>query len=127
MLTDKSQLIASAYEHTPTKEQLLFCERMSVFLQQDDEYRCFVLKGYAGTGKTTSVAALVKVLKQFNLRSELLAPTGRAAKVMSQYSYRKALTIHKRIYRKRSAASPEMQFQLAPNLSENTLFIIDEA
>jgi ATP-dependent exoDNAse (exonuclease V) alpha subunit len=127
MIPDKSQLIASAYEHTPTKEQLLFCERMSVFLQQDDEYRCFVLKGYAGTGKTTSVAALVKVLKQFNLRSELLAPTGRAAKVMSQYSFRKALTIHKRIYRKRSAASPEMQFQLAPNLSENTLFIIDEA
>ena len=65
-----------------------------MFLQQEDEYRCFVLKGYAGTGKTTSVAALVKVLRQFNLRSELLAPTGRAAKVMSQYSFRKALTIH---------------------------------
>ncbi|WP_316798206.1 ATP-dependent RecD-like DNA helicase [Pedobacter frigidisoli] len=127
MYTDKSQLIAQAYEHKPTKEQLLFCERMSKFLQEDDEHRCFVLKGYAGTGKTTSVAALVKVLPKFNLRSELLAPTGRAAKVMSQYANRKGLTIHKRIYRKRSAASPEMQFQLAPNLSENTLFIIDEA
>ncbi|RYF98896.1 MAG: ATP-dependent endonuclease, partial [Chitinophagaceae bacterium] len=91
MYIDKSQLIAQAYEHAPTKEQLLFCERMSVFLQDDDEYKCFVLKGYAGTGKTTSVAALVKVLAKFNLRSELLAPTGRAAKVMSQYSYRKAL------------------------------------
>ncbi|WP_316802894.1 ATP-dependent RecD-like DNA helicase [Pedobacter nototheniae] len=127
MILDKSHLIAQAYQHTPTKEQLLFCERMSVFLQQEDEYRCFVLKGYAGTGKTTSVAALVKALPKFGLKSELLAPTGRAAKVMSQYASRKALTVHKRIYRKRSATSPEMLFQIAPNLSENTLFIIDEA
>jgi len=127
MYLNKTHLIAEAYEHMPTKEQLLFCERISRFLQEDDEYRCFVLKGYAGTGKTTSVAALVKVLGKFGLKSELLAPTGRAAKVMSQYAQRKALTIHKRIYRKRSAASPEMQFQIAPNLSENTLFIIDEA
>ncbi|TDG36878.1 ATP-dependent endonuclease [Pedobacter changchengzhani] len=127
MILDKSSLIANAYQHTPTKEQLLFCERMSVFLQEEDEHRCFILRGYAGTGKTTSVAALVKVLANFNFRSELLAPTGRAAKVMSQYSYRKALTIHKRIYRKRSSTSPELQFQLAPNLSENTVFIVDEA
>jgi len=127
MIEDKTQLIAQAYIHQPTKEQMQFCEKMSVFLQQEDEYRCFVLKGYAGTGKTTSVAALVKVLSKFGLKSELLAPTGRAAKVMSQYSGRQALTIHKRIYRKRSAASPEMQFQIAPNLSEHTLFIIDEA
>jgi exodeoxyribonuclease-5 len=127
MITDKSQLIAQAYAHPPTKEQMLFCERMSKFLQDNDDERCFVLKGYAGTGKTTSVAALVKVLAKFNLKSELLAPTGRAAKVMSQYANRKALTIHKRIYRKRSATSPEMQFQLAPNLADNTVFIIDEA
>ncbi|WP_443946705.1 ATP-dependent DNA helicase [Pedobacter sp. AW1-32] len=127
MIADKTQLIAQAYTHQPTKEQLQFCEKMAAFLQQDDEYRCFVLKGYAGTGKTTSVAALVKVLSKFGLKSELLAPTGRAAKVMSQYANRQALTIHKRIYRKRSAASPEMQFQIAPNLSEYTLFIIDEA
>jgi len=122
MITDKSQLIAQAYAHPPTKEQMLFCERMSKFLQDKDDERCFVLKGYAGTGKTTSVAALVKVLAKFNLKSELLAPTGRAAKVMSQYANRKALTIHKRIYRKRSATSPEMQFQLAPNLADNTVF-----
>ncbi|WP_443939472.1 ATP-dependent DNA helicase [Pedobacter sp. MW01-1-1] len=122
-----SHLIADAYAHVPTKEQLLFCAQMAAFLQADEEDKCFVLKGYAGTGKTTSVAALVKVLNKFKLHSELLAPTGRAAKVMGQYSNRKALTIHKRIYRKRSAASPEMQFQLAPNVSENTLFIVDEA
>jgi len=127
VINTKSQLISAAYQHNPTKEQLLFCERMSVFLQEQDAFRCFVLKGYAGTGKTTSVAALVKVLGQFGLKSELLAPTGRAAKVMSQYSNRKALTIHKRIYRKRSAASPELLFQIAPNLAEHTLFIIDEA
>jgi len=127
MIFSKADSIAQAYLHPPTKEQLLFCEQMSVFLQATDENRCFVLKGYAGTGKTTSVAALVKVLPKFNLKSELLAPTGRAAKVMSQYASRKALTIHKKIYRKRSAALPDMSFQLAPNLAENTLFIIDEA
>ncbi|MET4083204.1 ATP-dependent exoDNAse (exonuclease V) alpha subunit [Pedobacter sp. UYP30] len=122
-----SQIIANHYEHEPTAEQLLFCERMATFLQANYPDRCFVLKGYAGTGKTTSVAALVKSLRNFNLRSELLAPTGRAAKVMGQYAGVKALTIHKRIYRKKVAASPDMVFQLAPNLSKNTLFIVDEA
>lgn len=127
MIPNFSNPIAQAYAHPPTQEQLQFCQEMALFLKQAKDDCCFVLRGYAGTGKTTSVAALVKVLHQFKFKSELLAPTGRAAKVMSQYANRKALTIHKRIYRKRSAASPEMQFQLAPNLSENTLFIIDEA
>ena len=127
MIPDKSRFIVEAYAHIPTKEQVLFCERMSVFLQEEEPDRCFVLKGYAGTGKTTSVAALVRALGKFGLRSELLAPTGRAAKVMSQYAGRRALTIHKRIYRKRSSTSPEMQFQIAPNLLDNCLFIIDEA
>jgi ATP-dependent exoDNAse (exonuclease V) alpha subunit len=70
---------------------------------------------------------LVKALPAFRLRASLLAPTGRAAKVMTSYSGRTALTIHKKIYRKRSAVSMDMSFQLAPNLAEHTLFIIDEA
>ncbi len=124
---DKASLIAQSYPFPPTQEQLLFCEKVSLFLSQQQEDRCFILRGYAGTGKTTSVAALVKALPYFKLHVVLLAPTGRAAKVISNYTGRRALTIHKKIYRKRSAVSLEMAFQLAPNLAEHTLFIVDEA
>jgi len=124
---DKATIIAQSYQFTPTAEQLVFCREMASFLSQELNNKCFILRGYAGTGKTTSVAALVKALPKFKLRVILLAPTGRAAKVMSNYSGRIALTVHKKIYRKRSAVSTEMAFQLAPNLAENTLFIIDEA
>ncbi|MCX2483021.1 ATP-dependent DNA helicase [Pedobacter sp. MR2016-24] len=124
---DRATIIAQSYQFTPTAEQLVFCREMASFLSQELNNKCFILRGYAGTGKTTSVAALVKALPKFRLRVILLAPTGRAAKVMSNYSGRIALTVHKKIYRKRSAVSTEMAFQLAPNLAENTLFIIDEA
>lgn len=120
-------LIAQSYPFAPTAEQLVFCREMAQFLQGELDGKCFILRGYAGTGKTTSVAALVKALPGFKLRSLLLAPTGRAAKVMSSYTGRKALTIHKKIYRKRSAVSMDLSFQLAPNLAEHTLFIVDEA
>ena len=124
---DKAAFIASSYPFTPTAEQMVFCGEMADFLSHELDNRCFILRGYAGTGKTTSVAALVKALPKFKLRATLLAPTGRAAKVMSNYSGRTALTIHKKIYRKREAVSAELAFQLAPNLAEHTLFIIDEA
>lgn len=97
------------------------------FLSSVNEDECFILKGYAGTGKTTLISALVKVLPKMKLKSVLLAPTGRAAKVISNYSGKKAFTIHKKIYRKKVAASPEMNFVLGDNIMENTLFIVDEA
>ena len=124
---DKASLIAQSYPFAPTKEQLQFCQQAADFLSRPNQEACFVLKGYAGTGKTTSVAALVKALPKFGLKSALLAPTGRAAKVMSNYTGQKALTIHKKIYRKKSAVSMDMIFQLAPNLAQNTVFIVDEA
>lgn len=124
---DKASAIARSYQFTPTAEQLVFCTEMASFLSSELDGRCFILRGYAGTGKTTSVGALVRVLSGFGLRSILLAPTGRAAKVMSTYTGRKALTIHKKIYRKKSAVAAELSFQLAPNLAEHTLFIVDEA
>lgn len=124
---DKAAIIAGAYAFTPTAEQLDFCREMAVFLSYELDNQCFILRGYAGTGKTTSVAALVKALTQFKFRSVLLAPTGRAAKVMSNYTGKKALTIHKKIYRKRAAVTTDLSFQLAPNLAEHTLFIVDEA
>lgn len=124
---DKAQLLAQSYPFEPTAEQRNFCLKMAEFLSQEMNDNCFVLRGYAGTGKTTSVAALVKTLPKLKIRTILLAPTGRAAKVMSTYTGKNALTIHKKIYRKRSAVSIDLSFQLAPNLSENTLFIVDEA
>ena len=124
---DKANLIARSYQFSPTSEQLVFCKKMAQFLSQPLDNQCFILRGYAGTGKTTSVAALVKALPHFKIRVALLAPTGRAAKVMSSYSGRMALTIHKKIYRKKSAVTTDLSFQLAPNLAEHTVFIIDEA
>jgi ATP-dependent exoDNAse (exonuclease V) alpha subunit len=124
---DKANLIAQSYPFEPTEEQLVFCTRATAFLKHRSTKKCFVLRGYAGTGKTTSVAALVKALPYFNLKVVLLAPTGRAAKVISNYTGKRALTVHKKIYRKKSAVATEMAFQLAPNLAENTLFIVDEA
>ena len=124
---DKANVIAQSYPFEPTEEQLIFCDKATKFLAKNETDRCFILRGYAGTGKTTSVAALVKALPRFKLKVVLLAPTGRAAKVISTYTNKRALTIHKKIYRKRNAVSLEMAFQLAPNLAEHTLFIVDEA
>ncbi len=124
---DKANVIAQSYPFAPTAEQLIFCNKASTFLAKKETDRCFILRGYAGTGKTTSVAALVKALPQFKLKVVLLAPTGRAAKVISNYTGKRALTIHKKIYRKRNAVSMDMAFQLAPNLATDTLFIVDEA
>lgn len=124
---DKAISIADSYPFEPTAEQLVFCTKATSFLMQPNNLKCFILRGYAGTGKTTSVAALVKALPYFRLKVVLLAPTGRAAKVISNYTGKRALTIHKKIYRKKSAVATEMAFQLAPNLAEHTLFIVDEA
>src|SRR5690606_22168578 len=100
---------------------------MADFLHVFHPQSCFILKGYAGTGKTTLISTLVKTLPRLNKHTVLLAPTGRAAKVMGNYSGRKALTIHKKIYRKKNAISLQMDFTLADNIHENTLFIIDES
>ncbi|MGZ3757455.1 MAG: ATP-dependent DNA helicase, partial [Mucilaginibacter sp.] len=97
------------------------------FLLKEDGDECFILKGYAGTGKTTVLGALVKALGNYNYKSVLLAPTGRAAKVITGYSGRKAYTIHKRIYRKKAALTVDEAFSIAENLAVNTLFIVDEA
>lgn len=122
-----ASLLAEQFGQTPTAQQEEAFRRLEQFLGADNGDECFVLKGYAGTGKTTLISALVKVLPRIGLKSVLLAPTGRAAKVISNYSGRKAFTIHKKIYRKKDAASPEMSFTLADNLADKTLFIVDEA
>lgn len=120
-------LIEQNFGNVPTNQQLEVFSLLEKFLPLADNKECFILKGYAGTGKTTIISALVKILPQLKLRSVLLAPTGRAAKVVSNYSGRKAFTIHKKIYRKKVASSPDMNFVLGENILENTIFIIDEA
>lgn len=94
---------------------------------QSSEYPVFVMKGYAGTGKTTIVAALVRVLPLLEKKTVLLAPTGRAAKVLSSYSGKRAYTIHKKIYRPKTNSDGNIYLSLMPNLHRDTLFIVDEA
>jgi exodeoxyribonuclease-5 len=119
--------ISKSFPYEPTPQQQELFGKLHAFLLSDDGDECFILKGYAGTGKTTVLSALVKALPNYNLKSVLLAPTGRAAKVITNYSGKKAFTIHKRIYRKKSALNVDESFMIADNLSANTLFIIDEA
>lgn len=120
-------LIERHFGKIPTSQQKEVFTLLEKFLLSEDEDQCFLLRGYAGTGKTTLISALVKVLPGIKLKSVLLAPTGRAAKVISNYSGKKAFTIHKKIYRKKLAASPDMNFVLGENMMENTIFIVDEA
>ncbi len=124
---DIQDLMEEYFGKIPTSQQREVFSLLGKFLPAGEGDECFLLKGYAGTGKTTLISALVKVLPKIKLRSVLLAPTGRAAKVISNYSGKKAYTIHKRIYRKKVAASPDMNFVLSDNIAENTLFIVDEA
>ncbi len=126
-----SQLLKKKFPFRPTNGQNLFFDQMDDFLIEEaglERYRdCFLLKGYAGTGKTTLISTVIKTAAQFGYKTVLLAPTGRAAKVMSNYSKKVALTIHKKIYKVSSDANGHLLFELQPNYSENTLFIVDEA
>ncbi len=110
-----------------TLGQKKIVEKLSNYLIDDDFSKIFVLNGYAGTGKTTLIAATVAALKELGVRTVLLAPTGRAAKVLARYSGEKALTIHKRIYRERTNADYESKFSLNLNREQGAVFIVDEA
>lgn len=122
-----AELISSLFPLPPTRQQQEAFLRLADFLTYTNDSTCFVLKGFAGTGKTTLISTLVKVLPAIYMRSVLLAPTGRAAKVMGTYSGKNAMTLHKKIYRKKVAVSPDMAFGLAENPHTDTLFIVDEA
>ena len=119
--------LIKSFPHEPTAQQTELFYKLDNFLLTDNGDDVFILRGYAGTGKTTIVGSLVKALRGYNFKYVLLAPTGRAAKVITAYSGRKAFTIHKRIYRKKSALNVDEGFQLGDNLADNTLFIVDEA
>ena len=114
-----------SFETTLCQKKII--EMLSDYLADPDFSRIFILNGYAGTGKTTLVAALVDVLKDLEMKPILLAPTGRAAKVLQRYSHENALTIHKRIYRERTNAEYESKFSLNQNRERRAVFIVDEA
>ncbi|GAA4315174.1 ATP-binding domain-containing protein [Mucilaginibacter gynuensis] len=122
-----TDIIRKAFPHEPTAQQLELFGKLHQFLTSGTGDECFILKGYAGTGKTTVLGALVKALRSYNYKYVLLAPTGRAAKVITSYAQRKAYTIHKRIYRKKSALTIDESFLLADNMATDTIFIVDEA
>lgn len=122
-----SELLNQNFGLNPTNQQLEVFEKLGQFLGSEEKRDCFVMRGYAGTGKTTIIGSLVRTLPKINLKTVLLAPTGRAAKVISSYSGKKAFTIHKKIYRKKNASSLDMDFVLSQNISEGTVFIVDES
>ena len=113
--------------YTPTEEQALVMAKLVTFVFRATGRDVFLLKGYAGTGKSSLVGALVKTLSQFSMKSVLLAPTGRAAKVFGLYANTPAYTIHKKIYRQKSFSPDMTGFTLTDNRHKQTLFIVDEA
>ncbi|MDG2331880.1 MAG: AAA family ATPase [Flavobacteriales bacterium] len=120
------KILQTYFEHQPTLEQSKLFLALSTFLFNDPNRSVFLIKGYAGTGKTSAVGALVKTLPEFNTKTVLLAPTGRAAKVMANYACKPASTIHRKLYFKTSKGGTNY-FALMQNLHKNTLFIVDEA
>lgn len=110
-----------------TLKQDIFFQKISNFVTNNNTSEVFILRGYAGTGKTTLISTLVQYLHNVNKKFILLAPTGRAAKVISNYSNKQAFTIHKRIYFPKKNKSGGVSFTLQQNKFKNTIFIVDES
>ncbi len=125
--SDFYRLLIEKFPFRPTLKQDATLQALCTFLYDDDKDGMFLLKGYAGTGKTTMIGTLVTHLWHTKMKSVLLAPTGRAAKVISSYSGRTALTIHKKIYFPKKDKVGAVKFVLQPNKHRNTIFIVDEA
>ena len=127
------ELILNNFGHNPTSQQQEVVEALAEFILREastdtspSKADVFILRGYAGTGKTSLVSALVRTMEQLERRCVLMAPTGRAAKVFSLYSGHEAFTIHKRIYRQK-AIDDDTVFSMGFNAMTNALFIVDEA
>jgi len=118
--------ILAFFPYQPTREQRLALSVLADFICSQDT-NLLLLKGYAGTGKTSLLGALVKAMNFLRAKTILLAPTGRAAKVFSEYAGQKAFTIHKKIYRQKSFSNEFSGFGLVDNLNIHTLFIVDES
>ena len=123
-----SDLLQTKFPYEPTEGQIRLFRYFDQLINSSSKKPVMIIKGYAGTGKTTVVATLVNILPLFNLRYKLLAPTGRAAKVMSGYAKKPAYTIHKIIYKSQSdPETGEYSFRIRKNYYSNTIFFVDEA
>ena len=124
-----TSLLLKEFPYEPTHGQKKVLEKIAIFLTDSwkEPNSLFILKGYAGTGKTTIVSSLVNVLPKLQRKSSLMAPTGRAAKVLSAYAQRPANTIHRKIYFARTTKDGSIALKLQQNLHKQTLFIVDEA
>lgn len=119
--------IKNSFPFEVTLKQDIFLKKISQFVLSDNQDELFVLKGYAGTGKTTLLSNLVNQLQYVDKKYVMLAPTGRAAKVISNYAKQPAYTIHKKIYYPKKDKNSGMAFTMQANKHKNTLFIVDES
>mgnify|MGYP001314439031 FL=1 len=119
--------IKSNFEFSFTEEQRKITQHLSDYILSISTRNIFLLKGYAGTGKTSLISALVNSLSSVNKKPSLLAPTGRAAKVLSKYSKKNASTIHRKIYWINSNKNGNTYIKLKENTHTNTIFVVDEA
>jgi exodeoxyribonuclease-5 len=122
-----AKVLKSHFDYEPTKGQEVLIKALADFIASPAEKEVLLVKGYAGTGKTSLISALVKTLPEYKMKFLLLAPTGRAAKMLSYYSGQAAYTIHKKIYRQKTTKDGFGVFNLDRNLHSSTLFIVDEA
>ncbi len=120
-------LLIEKFPYSLNQKQDILINKLVHFLYEKDNSKVFLLKGYAGTGKTTTISTMVHNLWRAGIKCVLLAPTGRAAKVISVYSKRQALTIHKKIYFPKKNKNGSVDFVLQTNKHSNTVFIVDEA
>jgi len=125
--TDFYREIANNFPYEPTDKQDELLNLLSDFVFSTNDDDLFLLKGYAGTGKTTIISTVVNNLWRAGRKAVLLAPTGRAAKVIAGYSKRQAFTVHKKIYFPKKKTNGGVSFVMQPNKHTNTIFIVDEA
>ncbi|MGM0464186.1 MAG: ATP-dependent DNA helicase [Bacteroidota bacterium] len=127
IVTHIEKILNNNLGHTPTNDQLAAIKEISSFVAENSNDSIFLLTGYAGTGKTSLISAVVRTLDSFNLESVLLAPTGRAAKVLTSYTGRSSFTVHKHVYRQKSNKDGIGKFELDRNKHKDAFFIVDEA
>ena len=120
------QILLKSFGFTPTDGQRTVLYHLAAFILSEKQNPTYLLQGYAGTGKTTLVTTLVKTLPMIGMRYQLMAPTGRAAKVLSGYTGKTASTIHRKLYRFQAYADGSFRMTRAENKSKNTIFIVDE-
>jgi len=121
------KILSQSFPFSPTYKQDIFFQQIAEFITNENQDEIFVLKGYAGTGKTTVISNIVNNLVEVKKKYVLLAPTGRAAKVIANYSNKPAFTIHKKIYFPKKGAGGGLTFTMQQNKHKNTIFIVDES